>query len=177
MSKQRNWCPRRKHLSCCQRPSCDAEPDENAHHQLGHRNDATGTHAAIRQQLHSVIKPLVKSACSARGKRHYQDAPGVILANAISSLPVHNTPFRTPSVDVLLSTAHDVAALLMHGTLSTDVAGSYKVLQAAWERLHLNPDVSTRTTRMSLLVVLKALNRNTHWTVRHPWPLHSTRLL
>ena len=129
------------------------------------RHATTATSSTVAQHLQAVIGPLLKSTCSARGTRHFQDTPGTILAAALAQLPPQGGPQAS---HVLHAVTADIAGMLVSGTMPVGIAGSFQALQVAWEQLHGDCSVRAATTKASLQAVLKALKHNSDWTVRLP---------
>ena len=50
--------------------------------------EAKSEAGSLETRLSSVMQPLIKSSCSARGKRPHCDGPGSLLASAIDAIPV-----------------------------------------------------------------------------------------
>ena len=145
--------------------ACADGHDENLQ-----RQSATGNGSLSAQDkgqtLHTILQPLVKAACSARGKRPCQDAPGTVLASAIRALSEGQDRSERDVHEVADALIDQLASMLAHGTLSVDVAGSFQALRAAWEQQRSSTVASGKTTRNSLQAVCKALASKAHWAVR-----------
>jgi hypothetical protein len=112
-------------------------------------------------RLSAIMQPLIKSSCSARGKRPHCDGPGTLLASAIEAVPPTLQKLREP----LHATARQICSLLLQGGLPTDNSGSFKALQAVWSKMqsfNLHDPCLTNTT---IVVVTRALSANRHWSV------------
>jgi len=141
----------------------DSENLRGSHRQQ--HNSASGNDGTAQQGLNDVLQPLLKAACSARGKRSCQDAPGVVLAAAVRAL----RPAGHDSADAqaaCVSVTAQMATMLAQGTLSIDVAGSFQALQAGWEQQSWCGMSSAKVARNSLHAIAKALSGKCHWTVR-----------
>lgn len=113
-------------------------------------------------RLSSVIQPLIKSSCSARGKRPHCDGPGSLLASAIDAFPVLLQHLNHP----LHAIARQICSLMLQGGMPTDNCGTFKALKAVWSKLQSFTLHDPRLTNTTIIVVQRALSANLHWSVR-----------
>ena len=123
--------------------------------------------AMVQQGVQDLLDPLIKAACSARGKRNCQDAPGTVLAAAVQALSeAQDCGTSDDARAACAGITAQLASLLAQGTLSCDVAGSFQALQAAWKHQHWSCMPSAKAARNSLQAIVKTLAARRHWTVR-----------
>jgi hypothetical protein len=142
--------------------ACADTQDENKHQQYSGTDSDSVQDAALSAQLSSIFKSLVRAAASARGPQHFQDAPGAILASAITSLPIETSAAARDVLEQLLS---DLPAKMLTGSVPCDIAGSYEAMQAVWDRAVPMLVPQDDATATSIKAVLKGLQRNSHWVV------------
>jgi hypothetical protein len=112
-------------------------------------------------QLSGILQPLLKAACSARGRRPHCDAAGLLLASAIEAVPLLLSVLREP----LHTLAKQLCSLLLQGGMPNDNVGSFRALQACWSKLQCFGVHDARLTNMTALIILRTLRANRHWTV------------
>lgn len=117
---------------------------------------------AVPKTVLQVLQPLIQACCSARGKRPHCNAAGELLACAIESL----SSAGDASPDANLAVLQQVANLMVQGTMPCDNVGSFRALRAGWSQLHKGVAADMRMANSTIIVVMRALNANRHWTVR-----------
>lgn len=124
----------------------------------GHASQDLGSQ---EERLAAVMQPLIKSSCSARGKRPHCDGPGALLASAIDAVPPLLQELHQP----LHATARQIGSLMLQGGMPTDNSGSFKALQAVWSKMQSFALHDPRLTNTTIVVVMRALCANRHWSV------------
>ena len=107
------------------------------------------------------MQPLIKSSCSARGKRPHCDGPGSLLASAIEAVSLLAQELHQP----LHATARQIGSLMLQGGMPADNSGSFKALQAAWSKMQSLSLNDPRLTNTTIMVVMRCLSSNRHWSV------------
>lgn len=121
-------------------------------------------------RLSAIMQPLIKSSCSARGKRPHCDGPGALLASAIEAIPPLLRQLHQP----LHATARQIGSLMLQGGMPTDNSGSFKALQAVWSKMQSFELHDPRLTSSTIVVVMRALSVNRHWSVCFTAPVWLT---
>lgn len=116
----------------------------------------------VAKTVLQVVQPLIQACCSARGKRPHCNAAGELLACAIESLPSAGDA----SPDTNLAILQQISNLMVQGAMPCDNVGSFRALRAGWSQLHKGVAADMRMANSSIVVVMRALNANRHWTVR-----------
>ena len=154
----------KRHLRCDER---DADTgDENS--------DPSHTKLADKSKVQPVMEPLIRAACTARGKLQYCSAPGHVLAGAIAGLQSRSDTSGQASLAVH-HIAADLASMLASGGLPYSIAGSYHALRSCWSQT-IAGQASRQTAAHAIKACLKPLARDAHWSVRHAFVSQATIL-
>jgi hypothetical protein len=140
---------------------CADVGDENTPAQCSGVGHASPCNAS----LHKMLALLVQATCSARGKRPLCDTPGSLLGTALDAMHLHGAD-GLDKIEILYSTVQQISSLMLHGNMSTKNVGSFNALRSGWTQLQPCGLCDGRITSTTLLVIIRALNENKHWTVR-----------